>query len=44
MSRIAIIGDIGGWTHRLDEAIVSLGGNPDAGTLPDACLSYKWVT
>jgi hypothetical protein len=33
--RNAIIGDVGGWTHRLDEAIVSLGGDPDAGTLPE---------
>lgn len=34
-TRIAIIGDVGGWTHRLDEAIVSLGGDPDVGTLPE---------
>ena len=35
VSRIAIIGDGGGWTHRLDATIVSLGGDPDAGTLPE---------
>src|SRR3981189_523115 len=35
MPRIAIIGDVGGWCHRLDEAIVSLGGDPDAGTPPE---------
>jgi hypothetical protein len=34
VSRIAITGDVGGWTHRLDEAIVSLGGDPEAGTPP----------
>jgi hypothetical protein len=33
--RIALIGDVQGYTHRLEVALRNLGADPDCGTLPE---------